>query len=254
LRLLAGIARAQADLAVGLPPVTSLAPDLVERAAANGMPPIDRARLPDDPLLHGTIARVLDAMAAIPMPAPAAAALAALRDDPTRRERHLANALEDAVAADDVAAHVFVAAGLQLHAVRLAATLPAESLRPVGTGLCPACGGGPVASVLVDRPSAARNVRYCVCATCATQWNAVRVTCVLCGNTEGITYQHIEGRKDGIEGETCAACHGYLKILDQTENPALDPVADDVASLALDMMLRDAGWRRGGVNPFLAGY
>ena len=38
------------------------------------------------------------------------------------------------------------------------------------------------------------------------------------------------------------------------EDPALEPVADDVASLALDLLVREAGYRRGGINPFLLGY
>ena len=32
------------------------------------------------------------------------------------------------------------------------------------------------------------------------------------------------------------------------------PVADDVASLGLDLMMRDTEWTRGGYDPFLAGY
>ena len=38
------------------------------------------------------------------------------------------------------------------------------------------------------------------------------------------------------------------------ENPAIEPVADDAASLALDLLVRELGYRRGAVNPFLVGY
>jgi FdhE protein len=253
LHFMAGIARAQAVLLPTLPPLPAVLSDHAVRAAEHGMPPIDRTRLADDPALTATVIRFLAAAAAVPMPDPAAAALARLRTDPDAQRQHLSNALGDAVAADAIAEHVFIAAALQLHAARLAALLQADLLTPVGTGVCPACGGAPVASVLVDRPGA-HHARYCVCATCATQWNAVRVTCVLCGGTEGIAYQHIEGRDDGIAAETCNACHGYVKLLSQAEHPELDPVADDVASLGLDLKLQDAGWRRGAVNPFLTGY
>ena len=57
-----------------------------------------------------------------------------------------------------------------------------------------------------------------------------------------------------VRAETCDTCRGYVKILQQQENPALDPVADDVATLALDLLLRDLGYRRGAVDPFLLGY
>jgi len=253
LRFMAGIAQAQASLLPDLPPLPPIPLDHAARAAEHAMPPIDRARLLDDPALTETIARFLATVATIPMPQPAAAALARLRTGPAAQRQHLANALEDAVAADAVAEHVFIAAALQLHAARLAALLPPDLLQPVGTGVCPACGGAPVACVLVDRPGA-HHARYCVCATCATHWNAVRVTCVLCGGTQGIAYHHIEGRDAGIAAETCNTCHGYVKLLSQAEHPELDPVADDVASLGLDLKLQDAGWRRGAVNPFLTGY
>ena len=36
--------------------------------------------------------------------------------------------------------------------------------------------------------------------------------------------------------------------------PVLEPLADDVASLGLDMLLAEEGWKRGGQNPFLLGY
>ena len=45
-----------------------------------------------------------------------------------------------------------------------------------------------------------------------------------------------------------------MKILQQHKDPSLDPVADDVATLALDLLLRESDYRRGGVNPFLLGY
>jgi FdhE protein len=42
--------------------------------------------------------------------------------------------------------------------------------------------------------------------------------------------------------------------LHQRDDAGLDPVADDVATLALDILLRDTGFQRGAVNPFLLGY
>ena len=58
----------------------------------------------------------------------------------------------------------------------------------------------------------------------------VRVKCVLCGSTGGISYQEIEGKPDTIKAETCDTCRGYVKILYQVNDPALEPLADDVAT------------------------
>ena len=100
----------------------------------------------------------------------------------------------------------------------------------------------------------AHGARFCACALCATMWNVVRIKCTLCGSTKGIGYQEIDGGAGTVKAETCDSCHGYVKILHQHRNPSLDPVADDVASLALDLLLREDEYRRGSVNPFLLGY
>ena len=100
----------------------------------------------------------------------------------------------------------------------------------------------------------AHGARFCTCSLCATQWHAVRVKCVLCESTKGIAYQQLDGGIDSIKAETCESCRGYVKIFHQHRNPQLEPVADDVASLGLDILLREDGYRRGAVNPFLLGY
>ena len=126
-----------------------------------------------------------------------------------------------------------VAAALQVHFARLAARLDPATLVPVGDGVCPACGGAPVASAIVGWPGA-HGTRFCACSLCATQWHVVRIKCVLCGSTKGIAYQELDGGPDTVKAETCENCHGYVKILQQQKDPALDPVADDVATLGLD--------------------
>ena len=92
------------------------------------------------------------------------------------------------------------------------------------------------------------------CSLCSTMWNVVRVKCVLCSSTEGITYRKVEGQPDAVKGETCNKCRGYVKILYQVNDPVLEAFADDVATLGLDMLLAEEGWKRGAQNPFLLGY
>ena len=60
-------------------------------------------------------------------------------------------------------------------------------------------------------------------------------------STKGITYRQVEGGGGRCERKPATQCRGYLKILQQVQNPALDPVADDVASLALDLLVRELG-------------
>ena len=44
-----------------------------------------------------------------------------------------------------------------------------------------------------------------------------------------------------------------MKILYQVNDPALEPLADDVATLGLDMLMAEDGWKRGGAQPVPAG-
>ena len=162
-------------------------------------------------------------------------------------------ALDDAAPIDDLAQRVLVAAALQVHFARLAAMLVADDLKPVADGVCPVCGSAPMTSSVVGWPKA-HNTRFCTCSLCGTQWNVVRVKCVLCSSTGGISYRIIEGKPDTVKAETCDTCRAYVKILYQVNDHLLDPLADDVATLGLDMLMAEDGWKRGGHNPFLLGY
>ena len=171
----------------------------------------------------------------------------------SERDGMMRNVLADAIPMETLAEHVYVAAALQVHFARLAARLDASTLVPVGDGACPVCGGPPVSSLIVGWHGA-HGARFCACSLCGTLWNYVRIKCTLCGSTKGIGYQEIEGGPGTVKAETCDSCRCYVKILHQHKDPALDPIADDVATLGLDLLVREGGYRRGSFNPFLIGY
>ncbi|MCO5146063.1 MAG: formate dehydrogenase accessory protein FdhE [Aquamicrobium sp.] len=254
LTFLAGLSALQARLAVTLPPVTPPSSERLRIAAAGALPPIDRAALADDPALSATLAALCEGAAALAMPEPARLALSAVQAaNEADRRWLLGNILADVVPQDSIAPHLFAAAAVQVHLARLAATLDAGKLVPVGVGVCPACGGRPVTSSVMSAPGI-ESVRYAACACCATQWNEVRVKCLACGSTKGISYRSAETHDATVKAETCRECSSWVKIFYRVKNPSLDPVADDVGSLGLDMLMKDTGFRRAGFNPFLVGY
>jgi FdhE protein len=252
LNFLAALSRVQHHVQARLPEPAMPSAAARARSREAGMPPLDRGHAVADPVLDITLDRLFVALADIDMPAAARAALARASVAGAARSAMIRAVLADTTPAEDLADHIYVAAGLQIHFARQAARLDAAALVPVGEGACPACGGVPVTSQIVGWRGA-HGARFCTCAWCATQWHVVRIKCVLCGSTGGIAYQEINGAGK-VKGETCEGCQRYVKILHQHEDPALDPVADDVASLGLDLLLRDAGYRRGALNPFLVGY
>jgi FdhE protein len=254
LTFLAALTRAQHEIVQALPPPVLPSAERVGQALAHGMPPIARAAFEPDEVVQLTIDRLLARLAEAQVPAETAAAIQAVRAaSPDARRGLVLAALEDAAPADELAQRVLVAAGLQVHFARLAATLVADDLRLIADGVCPACGSAPMTSSVVGWPKA-HNTRFCTCSLCATMWHVVRIKCVLCSTTGGIGYRVIEGKPDTVKAETCDSCRAYVKILYQVNEQALEPLADDVATLGLDMLMAEDGWRRGGQNPFLLGY
>ncbi|WP_395677582.1 formate dehydrogenase accessory protein FdhE [Inquilinus sp.] len=225
------------------------------RAHAHGMPPLDRTGFRPDAAFAAVFDRFIDAAADLDMPPAAAAALQRVRAaDAAGRDRLLHAVLTDDIPADALAEHAFAAATLQVHFARLAARLDAKTLVPVGDGACPCCGAPPVSTMVVGWRGM-HGIRFCACSLCGTHWHQVRIKCVLCGSGQGIGYQEVEGGAGTVKAETCDSCHRYVKVLYQMKEADLEPVADDAASLGLDLLLRQQGeYERGGFNPFLLGY
>lgn len=259
LRFMAGLAEAQHRAQEGLPEPVMPTPDHLARAREHGMPPLNRAHGVGgtgaaDEVLAATLDSLFALAPQIDMPPVAREALARVTAaSPEAREQMAAMLLLDIVPSEAVAEHVFVAAGLQLHFARMAARLPADRLVPVGEGACPACGARPVSSMVVGWRGA-HGTRFCTCSLCSAQWHVVRIKCTLCGTTEGIGFQTIAEGREHLRTETCEACQAHVKVFQQQKEPDVDPVADDVATLALDILMKELGYRRGGANPFLFGY
>lgn len=150
----------------------------------------------------------------------------------------------------DLAVAPFVAAALQVYWVRMANMLGANAFarndRPM---VCPVCGSPPVASKV--RIGTDHGLRYAVCSLCLAEWNVVRIKCVHCESTKGITYYGIAGGSEAVKAEWCPDCSTYLKIMYMNKSPDVDPVADDVATLALDVLMSEEGKTRYGLNFFL---
>ncbi len=81
-----------------------------------------------------------------------------------------------------------------------------------------------------------------------------RATCTACDTDKEVAYQQLEREgvsKGAVRAETCDSCKSYLKIVYQEKDPRVDPVADDLATLALDMLVDEAGYSRSGPNLLL---
>lgn len=254
LMFLACVSEGQHAIQDHVPPIAMPPARAMTQALAHGMPAVSRFAMQPDPVAEATVMSLLDWLAERALPAPTLQAIAYLKAATSPELQQIASAvLKNAGPADDLTRHGLVEMGLQVHVTRIAANLHAADLTPVADAACPVCGSAPMTSSIVGWPNA-RNARYCNCALCGTRWNVVRVKCLLCGATDGITYKMIEGQPASIKAESCASCRTYVKVLYEVDEPGLDPLADDVASLGLDMLMTGENWIRGGQNPFLLGY
>ncbi|MCW5674686.1 MAG: formate dehydrogenase accessory protein FdhE [Xanthobacteraceae bacterium] len=254
LKLLAGISQAQSDVQQGLPEPRMPDTATLSRAHDHGMPPLDRNAFNPDDAFDQAFERLLARVELLEMPPQANAALVRVKAaERAARDMMIHNVLADAIPFEALAEHVFVAAALQVHFARLAAKLEEKSLADLGHGICPSCGGAPSSTMVVGW-TGADGTRFCSCSLCGTLWNYIRLQCTLCGSNRKMQYQEIEGSEGVIKAEICEDCRGYVKVLYEQKNRDLEPIADDVASLGLDLMVQELGFRRGGVNPFLIGY
>jgi FdhE protein len=145
---------------------------------------------------------------------------------------------------------LFAVAALQVEFARIAALIAPQALTPLdATGLCPVCGSHPVAGVVVADEAYGR--RYLTCGLCSASWHHVRVACVSCGGEKNVAYQEIEGGKGAAKCETCDDCQGYSKLFYQMKDMGIEALCDDLATLSLDLMVSNAGWKRHAPNPFV---
>ncbi|MEQ4617059.1 MAG: formate dehydrogenase accessory protein FdhE [Corticimicrobacter sp.] len=134
---------------------------------------------------------------------------------------------------------------------QLASSLPGAGVAELGEHrhLCPVCGHAPVGSVILDGSRA--GLRYLQCSLCESQWHVVRTKCTNCDGTGALDYWCLEDAQAPVRAESCSDCDSYLKGFYLQADRALDPVADDLATLALDAEMDAKGLARSGVNPLM---
>ncbi|MEG0922505.1 MAG: formate dehydrogenase accessory protein FdhE [Comamonas sp.] len=207
-----------------------------------------------DPVWHQVLDTMLDQLAgADGLPAPLQPLIAELKNANADERNAIAKRLlTKELAARDVGMAPFVMAALQVVFARRASQLRVADVPYTNPAtICPVCATEPVASVVRIGGKLAGH-RYLHCGCCATEWHMVRVKCSHCESTKGIRYQGLEGGKDVVLAETCDECGSYRKIVNQEKDPMAEPLADDLASLMLDLLMsEDTKFQRASGNPLL---
>ena len=252
LRFLAALVdlQAQAATTVATQPVAEA---VIAQALDHGMPVLP-APLRPDPAWLGVLRQLLAGVLALqdlPQALRQNAQALAARGDAELEA--LAQAfLTDQATPAELAAQPLVMAALQVVYADIASRLDTQRIAYVDpASICPVCGSAPVVSVLRIGGEAGGH-RYLHCGLCATEWHMVRVKCSHCESTKGVRYQGIEGGDPAVLAETCDTCHTYRKQVNQEKDPLVEPLADDLASLTLDLLMADTAYGRASGNPLLA--
>jgi FdhE protein len=240
----------------------------IDRAASAGLPPLPAADWPRDPAWQDALRAIVATLKAQAPPAAQAALERLHAAGPDSLERQADALLTGVTAGLDLAWAPVVAGALQVYWTHLVLAVQARHAgggQPIGrlddATVCPACGSRPVAS-LVRTGGGALGQRYLHCSLCSLQWHMVRIQCAHCLSSKSLAYQSLDtldsddeaaarAAKAAVQAETCDDCGHYLKILHNERDPFIEPVADDLASLTLDLLVSESGRRRHGVNLML---
>lgn len=253
LRMVGALVEAQHAALADLPPGSLPGSAEIAKAKLANRAPLDPATWSRDASWRAALDRILAKIDDSLLPEPARrarTALAAAR--PADLESLAGRFLEGNVAAGEAAQAVFVAAALQVAWTRMAALLDLADLGAGETdsGQCPVCDSPPV-SGLVSPGGTKFGHRHLHCSLCATSWRYARIRCVHCGSTDKISFRQLAGTTY-LRAECCERCQGYSKLFYLEGARAIEPFADDLGSLGLDVLVGEEGFSRVS-NPFVLG-
>lgn len=253
------------ELTLALPSVAQ-----IEDAANAGLPLLPAADWPRDAVWRDSLRSLLQTLATRLPAGPAretALQLAAQGD--AHLELQADRLLSGVMLGLDLGTAPLIAAGLQLHWTRLLTQVQkahgndklTPKIPPFGRTddptLCPCCGSRPTSSI-TRLGAEASGYRYLHCSLCAAEWHYVRIKCTHCQGTKGIQYEGLQAltatepsAAGAVQAECCEACGHYLKIVHMEKDNQVDPAADDLASLTLDLLVSESGLARHGVNLML---
>jgi FdhE protein len=252
LRLMASLADAQQQVLANFEAHKPSA-EAIAHAQQHSMPLVPALSPERDPAWQAVLHHLLDGVEAA---GAVTATLGKVLDGMRAKSAEELDTQADAVLAQryaeiEPATAPFTMAALQVVWTDLASRLDPRDIPYLDTpGVCPACGGQPVASI-VRVGGQYQGYRYLQCGLCASEWHMVRTKCSNCDSTKGIAYHGIEGGNEALKAESCDECHTYRKIGYQEKDYDFEPLADDLASLTLDLLMNEAGYQRSGPNPLL---
>lgn len=269
--LIAELVQAQHNCLNDLPEVTVPSAEQIAQAAEHGLPPLSALDWQREPIWHEILHRLLDHLLDADMRGAQADNIRELLLrikglPPVELEVQADQILAGSLSGVDVAAAPFIGAALQVYWVHMVCSdkaLREDSVYlKVSTSeqtLCPCCASVPTTSIVRSFGGMAGQ-RYVVCSLCGLQWYMTRIRCTRCLSDE-VEYMSLTLPDEDVEdenfqapaimAESCASCQTYLKIIHTEREPFADPLADELASIQLDILMGEQQFFKHGLNMLL---
>jgi len=138
----------------------------------------------------------------------------------------------------DTLAGLAIVPYLEWAAAGIAPTLQGE-MEAWGRGTCPVCGGLPDLAILAGDPAA----RTLICSRCSTLWPYSRVGCPFCHDADQQAYYAAAGSPHRLY--ICPRCRRYLKTVMAQPGSRVDPWAERLLTLGMDLAALEAGYGPG---------
>ncbi len=114
-------------------------------------------------------------------------------------------------------------------------------------GYCPICGSLPSLSLFKEEVGK----RYLLCSYCRYQWRIDRLFCPFCNNKEQESLHYFTAEGDeAYRIDLCDKCHQYIKTIDYRNLAESNPDLEDIATLHLDILAAQKGYKRPVPNPW----
>ncbi|OQW94882.1 MAG: formate dehydrogenase accessory protein FdhE, partial [Beggiatoa sp. IS2] len=237
LAFLAKLATAQQAVLAKVSTLTLPSTEVLQHYQQQGLPPLSIHHWQRQPIWLEIFTEIINQLRTLPLPSEVDLA-SFVKPSSELLEAQADYVLKGEYSYIDAKLMPLIAAALQVYWVALANALGKTTfVRTATPNLCPVCEMSPVASI-VNVGKTTEGLRYLCCPLCASEWHLVRIKCAYCDTTQSISYQELEGSHGAVKAEVCDNCHTYLKIFYLDKDTAMEPVADDLATLILDILVQ----------------
>lgn len=111
------------------------------------------------------------------------------------------------------------------------------------SGMCPFCGARAMAAVLRGEGDGGK--RFLLCSLCSMEWEYLRIRCPGCGSDDKEKLPVFTTADfNYIRIEACDNCQTYIKAIDLTKDGHAVPVADELASVSLNVWAEEHGYTK----------